>query len=517
MSIPAVRIIRGQGALGRPLPGQDYISGLIFYSDTLPSGFAVDPDNIKQVLSVAAAEALGILNDYSDETQGKGTIQITAAGATNDTITAYFLEPDGTTTTLGSYTVLPSDTATLIATGLKNAINILTPTHGYSAISSTDTITVTFREGLGIYPNTGTPLSTVIVGTVTNTIVQSTVDGVASLLSQWHYHISEYFRLNPQGNLFVGFFPITAQTWNFAEIVSMQSFAKGIIRQLGIYLGNVDDFDSAADILTIADACQVQKLALDAVHAPLSIIFAPEISGIADLTTLSDLNVKDDFGVSVTIGQDGDAVGFGIFKATGKSIGDVGAQLGAESIVAVNQDRGCLDYVNFTDGAELSVPCYANGVRVDLINAGNLATQLNNYRYIFLMQNVGFEGAGTTINDNHTACSVSSDYAYSNDNRVFDKMSRLLYSRFVPILKSTIQLNENGTLQATTVAFYNTEISAALNPMTTADPVTGNQEIAGEVPTIDPDQNVLATNKLVISVKATPQGVARNIEIGVSF
>lgn len=517
MGIPAVKIIRGQGALGRPLPGQDYISGLIFFSDTLPSGFSTSPGNIKQVLSVAAAEALGILNDYSDETKGTGTILITAAGAANDTISAYFLEPDGTSTLLGTYTVQSGDTTALIGAGLRDAINILTPSHGYSASLSGSTITVTYRAGLGIYPNSGTPLSTVIVGTVTNTITQSVVDGVASLLSQWHYHISEYFRLNPQGNLFVGFFPIAAQTWNFAEVVSMQSFAKGIIRQIGIYLGNVTDFNSAADILTIADALQVQKLALDTVHAPLSIIFAPEISSISDLTTLQDLNVKDDFGVSVSIGQDGDRVGFGIFKATGKSIGDVGAQLGAESLVAVNQDRGCLDYVNFTDGAELSLPCYANGDRVDLINAGNLATQLNNFRYIFLMQNVGFEGAGTTINDNHTACSVSSDYAYSNDNRVFDKMARLLYARFIPILKSTIQLNEDGTLQATTIAFYNTEISAALNVMTTADPVTGNQELAGEVPTIDPTQNVLSSNKLVISVKATPQGVARNIEIGVSF
>ena len=83
MAIPSVTIQRGQAALGRQNAGEDFISGLIFFSDTLPSGFTTTY-NIKQVLSVAAAEALGILGDSSDGTAAKGTILITAAGATGD-------------------------------------------------------------------------------------------------------------------------------------------------------------------------------------------------------------------------------------------------------------------------------------------------------------------------------------------------------------------------------------------------------------------------------------------------
>lgn len=521
MSFPQVRIVRGQGALGRPRAAQDYVSGLIFYSDVLPSGFSTTPDNIKEILSVSAAEALGILNDYSDETRGKGTILLTAPGTAGDTITAKFTEPNGTVVTLGSYKVVTSDTDDLIAAGLRASISANSANTGYSATSSTATVTITFRKGLGIYPNSGTPLSADIVqsGGLAATVTQSTVDGVASRLIQWYYHISEYYRLNPQGKLFVLFAPVTAQAWDYDEIIQIQTYAKGAIRQVGLYL--YDDIDSVgvSEINTIFNAIQVKCAALDTLHAPLSAIFTADLTSVdnTELATFPDLNLLSDYKVSMSIGQDGNNLGAAIFAAQGRSIGDIGAQLGALSFVAVNQDQGCLAYVNFTDGKELSVPCFGNGNEVNLIKDVNLANQLNGYRYIYLMQNIGFEGSGTTINDNHCGVSVSNDYAYQNDNRTFDKIARLLYNQFVPILKSTIKLNEDGTITDVSLAYYKTQISAALNGMLTSDPVTGNQELAGEIPTIDPTQNVLSTGNLVIAVKATPEGVARNIIIGVTL
>jgi hypothetical protein len=40
MALNNVSFVLGQGGLGRPLPGQDYISGLTFYGSTLPSGWS---------------------------------------------------------------------------------------------------------------------------------------------------------------------------------------------------------------------------------------------------------------------------------------------------------------------------------------------------------------------------------------------------------------------------------------------------------------------------------------------
>jgi hypothetical protein len=61
MALNDVTFIQGQGGLGRPLAGEDHISGMVFYlsNANLPSGFTVST-RIKQVFSVQEAEGLGI-------------------------------------------------------------------------------------------------------------------------------------------------------------------------------------------------------------------------------------------------------------------------------------------------------------------------------------------------------------------------------------------------------------------------------------------------------------------------
>lgn len=57
-------IIKQQGGVPKALPGEDHISGLLFYmaDDNLPSGFT-SANRVKGVSTVAAAEALGITAD----------------------------------------------------------------------------------------------------------------------------------------------------------------------------------------------------------------------------------------------------------------------------------------------------------------------------------------------------------------------------------------------------------------------------------------------------------------------
>lgn len=62
MSTPKINIVRGKGGLGRPLPNNDHISGLLFYNDTLPSGFGAS-DRIKVIYSLEQAVDLGIAED----------------------------------------------------------------------------------------------------------------------------------------------------------------------------------------------------------------------------------------------------------------------------------------------------------------------------------------------------------------------------------------------------------------------------------------------------------------------
>ena len=102
MAQPKLIITLGAGGLGRPLPGEDFISGFSYYAGvaTLPAGFGAD--RIKQIFSLKEAEDLGITKGHADwgtlhyqlqefyriQTQGNLFVQITD-GITPGTIADY--------------------------------------------------------------------------------------------------------------------------------------------------------------------------------------------------------------------------------------------------------------------------------------------------------------------------------------------------------------------------------------------------------------------------------------------
>jgi hypothetical protein len=61
-----------------------------------------------------------------------------------------------------------------------------------------------------------------------------TVLGVASWIDTLYYHISEYFRIQPKGELYVGLYEEEV-TYTFAAITLMQNFAQGAIKQISVF------------------------------------------------------------------------------------------------------------------------------------------------------------------------------------------------------------------------------------------------------------------------------------------
>ena len=57
-----LKITRTNGNIPRSLPGEDHISGLLFYGSTLPTGFT-DKTRIQAVSTIETAEKLGITAD----------------------------------------------------------------------------------------------------------------------------------------------------------------------------------------------------------------------------------------------------------------------------------------------------------------------------------------------------------------------------------------------------------------------------------------------------------------------
>jgi hypothetical protein len=504
MALPNITFIKGQGGLGRALPGADHISGMLFYTGNLPSGFTSSA-RVKALYSVADAESAGILADYNDATASKGTVQITAAGSAGDTITVKVtqLAQSGTEVlTLGTITRVGTQTAAQVATALAADINANTQTTGYTALATTDTVTITAPKAQGVYLNAGTPYSATVTGAITATVVQNTVVGVASEQAVWHYHISEFFRMNPKGVLYVGFYAVPG-TYTFAEITLMQNFAQGVIRQIAIYK-KATYADS--DIALIDAECKKN----DALKKPISAVYAADLVGTADITTLGTLTTKTNNKVSVVIGQDGGGLGNFLFATNGKSITNVGTLLGSVSKANVSESIAWVNQFNISNGVENEVGIFANGqLYSTFASLESTLEAMNTKRYIFVRKFTGL--SGTYFNDSHTAIAENSDYAYLENNRVIDKAIRVLNTAYTPYINSPLTLNADGTLTDVTVGLLEGVGETALDEMVRLGNINAYDVV------IDPSQDVLSTSELVVAVTLLMPGVARQITIPISF
>ncbi len=509
MALNDVTFVKGQGSLGRPLPGKDHISSLVFYiaNGSLPSGFSTS-DRIKKIFGIDDAVALGIDNTYADETKATGTYLVTNVGATGDLINITWLEyaTAGSSTgliDLGTYTRTSADTTVnLLAASIAAFINTGTLTHGYTASANTATVSIIARKGLGIHPNTGTPIVVTITGTVAGTLTQPATAtlGVASLKSTWYYHISEFFRVQPQGVLFLAFYAVPS-TYDFTDLVTVQQYAEGEIRQFAVYC-NATTYTSGK-----VQAAQTVATTLSTQHMPCQIVVTFNYAA-ASLSTLADLSGLASNNVSLVIGQDGFAKGYALFKGTGFSITNLGCVLGAISLSKVSEDISWLSKFNLSDGTENNVAAFANGALFSAQTASLIST-LNDYRYIFFIKYTGY--TGTYANDSHTCILQSSDYAYIENNRTIDKAIRLLRVGLLPNLAGPLVLNGDGTLTDVTVASFTSDAETSIDVM------VRDEELSDKRVTISTTQDVLTTSELVVGVELVGIGVARNITVNIKF
>ena len=502
-----ITFIKGQGASKRVAAGEDFISGMLIYTGSLPSGFTTT-NNVKALYSVIDAENAGILADYSDATAATATLQINTKsnGATfqlkvTDPITSFVYD-------LGTYTVVSGDsTLTNVATKITAMINAGTQTNGgFSATSSTDTVTVIAPKKYGIALNTGTNIALYTTGTGAGTLTQF-ASGVASLQAVWHYHIQRFFDGNPSGQLWVGFYPVPG-SYTFSEITLLQTASGGKLRQVGLLLNNRTY--TVGDLMLIDGVIKTYN---DAKQKPLSALYAANLQATSDITTVPDLATLTANKVSSIIGQDGGGLGSFLFKTTGKSVTQLGIALGLLSKSAVSEDFGEPAKFNLSNGYEDAIPAFANGqLLTDPLLSDSALDAIDTKRHIFGQTYIGY--GGTFFNDNHTAIIQTSDYAYINDNRVIDKATRGIYVALIPYLKSKLLKNADGTLADTTIQFLQ---GIAIQPLFQMSRDGDLGEVVASDVYIDPTQDVTATNKLIINVYLNENPIARFIEVPISF
>jgi hypothetical protein len=515
MALPNINFVQSTSGLGRALPGTDYVSGLIYYypsGRTLPTGFTTS-DRIKKVYSVADAIALGITDASLGETKAVAKIAVTTAGAAGDTVTITYtgIEETKLSTPLSlisAYVLTTADvvSTTTAAAALAVAINAGSATHGFTATSSVANLLITTKAGEGVFPNSGTPYAYTATGTFAGTVTQptgsgSTVLGIASFINTLYYHISEYFRIQPQGELYVGLYVEESSTYVFSDMTTMVNHSSGAIKPFGVYQNNV------AWSTVQPTALQAIATANTAVYKPIQIIYSAEISATGNVSSLTDISTLSAPNVSVSIAQDGYATGYHLFKAVGKSIGCVGALLGAVSLAAVSESIAWVQKFQMAV-TELDTVAFANGQLYSAL-ADSLFQSLNNYGYIFLKKHIGIDG--TYWSDSKTVVTPTSDYSTIENNRVYQKITRNVRSAMLPALSSPLKVNADGTLSAATIAYFETLANAPLEAMEAANELSAHKII------INPAQDVLSTSTIELTLQNVPLGVARIIKVNVGF
>ena len=393
MPRPGIGFNIGQGGLGRPRAGEDHFSAMLFFNNTLPSGFGAT-DRIKKFFSLKQAEDAGI------------------------------------------------------------------------------------AEG-------------------------SVAHGVL------HYHISEFFRLEPKGVLWVGIYAVPVGAYDFAEVELMVNFAEGKIRQFGTFIDSVAYSTTNVELFGNAlEALEAKKPAVG--------VFAGDISAVTDLTTLTDLKTLTSPRVHVTIGQDGGATGAALAVSTSKSVTQLGATLGSLAKLKVSQNIGWVGANNISNGIENDVAAFANG---DLFRSLSdaILDAISDLAYGFCVKDI--DSPGTFFNDSLTAIAETSDFSTLENNRTMDKARREIRASVIPALKSPVRVNGDGQLSESFINYIDNLVSRPLDLMQANDEIGGSEDGSskGYAVTIDPTQDVLATSEVVIQVDIIPLGSARFITFNIGF
>lgn len=317
-----------------------------------------------------------------------------------------------------------------------------------------------------------------------------------------HYHLSEIYRINPAVSLYVGIFEKPqGDNMTFAEIKTVQNFADGRIRQIGVWCG--DRVPSGDDLTAI----QGQAATLEAQGAELSVVYAPKVANVKQIST--SLAGGGKCRVSVVIGQAGSGTGAELYKdkanAGKASVSGLGVVLGLISKAKVHQ---CIAWVKeFPTG--ISLPAFGDGTLLrDLDKA--LVEQLDTARYLFFVTQQG--QSGSYMNDSHTMDSAISDYASIESVRTMDKGARGVRAYLIPELGGNVYVDaDTGKLASYTVAHLETVAGHALEDMEKAG------ELSGYKAEIDPDQDVAASSTVDIVLKKVAVPVMRHVRIKIGF
>ena len=129
--------------------------------------------------------------------------------------------------------------------------------------------------------------------------------------------------------------------------------------------------------------------------------------------------------------------------------------------------------------------------------------------------------AGYYWSDDKLATSASDDYSTIARRRTIDKAYRIAYKTLVEEVSEEVPVSSEGKLAAYHCKGIETMVESAVTAQMTSEGNLGNDpddpRDLGVKCHIDPNQNILATSRLEISLKVKPCGYSKYIDVKLGF
>ncbi len=260
-------------------------------------------------------------------------------------------------------------------------------------------------------------------------------------------------------------------------------------------VGNVTEGLDADVLSALPVAQQLAEWATEELYAPLFVILEGCGYTGEDMRDLSALTYNR---VGILVGDT---------EAGNRAC--IGTMAGRLAGLPVQRNLG-----RVKDGALFPTEMYVGGDKVD--ESGSQVAGLYDKGYITPRKYVGRSGYFFT--DDRLACDGTDDYAHIAHRRVIDKAYRIVYDTLLDMMLDELEVNEDGTLQAGIVKNWQQTVEDALNSgMTASGELSAGDDGGGCVCYIDRTQNVLATSKVLVTVKVRPFGYARYVDVSLGF
>lgn len=344
------------------------------------------------------------------------------------------------------------------------------------------------------------------------------------------YHINEYFRLNPNGQLWI---MIVAQDTTQTDMVNpANDYVKKLINDSGKKIksfGTVLNPSAAyvealsggvaTDVLTAIPMAQtlVDEFAGQNIYIDMALIEGRHMNGTfaqTNFRTLASANAR------CVVGQDKDVADL---DALFEFHAGVGTYLGSHGVRRPEEDEGSITSENNPRPGQSTMPISdtATGAWVNpALSSGTLVKDLTPNQVALLKTNAYLfadvypEFPGVYWSGSHACTLLSSDFAFGVNTRVWNYAARIVTQKLTPKFNSKVATDDAGNIATTTASGWQEDINEGpngLKSMVTDEIVTKAETF------INPAQNIYEEGEFEVEMTIKPYGYARSIKGKLSF